>query len=301
VNVLVTIGLEEALVEQVQAVDPRLEVSVLDREAALLFWGRPLPPEVDREAVRQRLDTALAEVEVLYGFPPSPENARRASGPCADLRWFQAASAGVDRLEQSGFQAAGRRHQLQRRAPRRSSEYVLMVMLMFAKRAPLPAGPGREALDPLPACRAEGQHSGGRGHGADRDRRWRGWQAAGCCVLGIRRSAASRRAEKPGRRGAPPSDLPHCCRATAYVLAAPHTGARHLIGRRSCGHEADGSAHQHLPWRRHRRDGAGAALRIWDRRRAGRLRAGASAREDSELWGMENVIVSPTSPGGTEF
>ena len=50
VKVLIAIGLEEALVEQVRAVDPCLEVTVLDRDAAWLLQGRPLPPKVDAEA-----------------------------------------------------------------------------------------------------------------------------------------------------------------------------------------------------------------------------------------------------------
>jgi phosphoglycerate dehydrogenase-like enzyme len=308
VNVLVTIGLEEALVEQIRAVDPRLEVSVLDREAGLLFWGRPLPPEADREAVQQRLDTALARAEVLYGFPPSPEGARELLARAPHLRWFQAASAGVDRLEQSGFperqvvvtNSSGVH-------PTPIGEYVLMVMLMFAKRAHrfLRAQAERRWIRFLPA-ELKGSTVGVVGMGRIGTEVARLAKAAGCRVLGMRRSASSRRAgEAPADEVLPPSDLPYLLSESDYVvLAVPLTPeTRHLIGPEQLRamkpaavliNISRGAVIDEAALVRALKDGwiGGAALDVFERE---------PLPEDSELWGMENVIVSPHISGGTEF
>jgi hypothetical protein len=52
VRVVVTYLIPPELVERLRAFDERLEVVALGREEALLFWGRPLSPEADVDAVR---------------------------------------------------------------------------------------------------------------------------------------------------------------------------------------------------------------------------------------------------------
>ena len=306
-KVLIAIGLEEALVEQVRAVDPRLEVSVLDRDAAWALRGRPLPTDVDAEAVERRLDAALAETEVLYGFPPSAERADELLARAPRLRWFQAASAGVDRLEQGGF--------LERQVVVTNSsgvhatpvgEYVLMVMLMFAKGAHrlLRAQAERRWTRPLPA-ELKGKTVGVVGMGRIGTEVARLSRAAGCRVLAIRRSALERR---PGRPPAdellPPSDLPYLLSESDYVvLAVPLTEqTRHLIGTEelramkptavliniSRGPVVDEEALVQAL-----KEGwiGGAGLDVFERE---------PLPEDSELWGMENVILTPHISGGTE-
>ncbi len=307
VKVLIAIGLEEALVEQVRAVDPRLEVTVLDRDAAWLLRGRPLPPEVDAEAAERRLDAALAETEVLYGFPPSPERAGELQARAPRLRWFQAASAGVDRLERGGF--LGRQVVVTNSSGVHATpvgEYVLMVMLMFAKGAHrlLRAQAERRWTRLLPA-ELRGKTVGvvGMGHiGTEVARLSR---AAGCRVLAIRRSALERR---PGRPPAdevlPPSDLPYLLSESDYVvLAVPLTQqTRHLIGPEELRamkptavliNISRGAVVDEEALVQALKEGwiGGAGLDVFERE---------PLPEDSELWGMENVILTPHISGGTE-
>jgi len=307
VKVLIAIGLNEELVDEVRAVDPRLEVSVLDTEAGLLLRGRPSPPEVDAEAVRRRLDAALAETEVLYGFVPSPEGARELLARVPRLRWFQAASAGVDRLEEGGF--------LERQVVVTNSsgvhatpigEYVLMVMLMFAKRAHrlLRAQAERRWTRLLPA-ELKGTTVGVVGMGHIGTEVARLAQAAGCRVLAIRRSAVARRSgEAPADEMLPPSDLSYLLSESDYVvLAVPLTKeTRHLIGTEELRamkptavliNISRGAVVDETALVRALKEGwiGGAGLDVFERE---------PLPEDSELWGMENVILTPHISGGTE-
>jgi len=307
VKVLIAIGLEKALVEQVRAVDPRLEVTVLDRDAAWLLWGRPLPPKVDAEAAERRLDAALAETEVLYGFPPSPERAGELQARAPRLRWFQAASAGVDRLERGGFlgqQVVVTNSSGVHATP--VSEYVLMVMLMFAKGAHrlLRAQAERRWTRSLPA-ELRGKTVGvvGMGHiGTEVARLSR---AAGCRVLAIRRSALKRRAGgPPADEVMPASDLPYLLSESDYVvLAVPLTQqTRHLIGREELQamkptavliNISRGAVVDEQALVQALKEGwiGGAGLDVFERE---------PLPEDSELWDMENVILTPHISGGTE-
>lgn len=306
-KVLIAIGLNEELVDQVRAVDSCLEVTVLDREAGLLLRGRPLRPEVDAEAVRQGLDAALAETEVLYGFPPSPEGARELLAGAPRLRWFQAASAGVDRLEQGGF--------LERQVVVTNSsgvhatpigEYVLMVMLMFAKSAHhlVRAQAERRWTRLLPA-ELRGRTVGVVGMGHIGTEVARLAQAAGCRVLAIQRSAKARRSgEAPADEVLPPSDLPYLLSESDYVvLAVPLTQeTRHLIGTEELRamkptavliNISRGAVVDETALVLALKEGwiGGAGLDVFERE---------PLPEDSELWGMENVILTPHISGGTE-
>ena len=301
------IGLNEELVQQVRDVDPRLEVGVLDREAGLLLRGRPLPPEVDTEAARQRLDAALAETEVIYGFPPSPDGARDLLARAPHLRWFQAASAGVDRLEKGGFldrQVAVTNSSGVHATP--IGEYVLMVMLMFAKGAHrlLRAQVGRRWIRLLPS-ELRDRTVGVVGMGAIGTEVARLAQAAGCRVLAIRRSAAARRSgEVPADEVLPPSDLPYLLSESDYVvLSAPLTEeTRHLIGPDELRamkptavliNISRGAVVDEVALVRALKEGVigGAGLDVFERE---------PLPDDSELWGMENVILTPHISGGTE-
>jgi len=307
VKVLIAIELAGALVQQVRAVDPRLEVSALNREASLLFRGRPLPPEVDAEAARQRLEAVLAETEVLYGFPPSPERARELLAWAPRLRWFQAASAGIDRLDQGGFPE-------QRVVVTNSSgvhatpigEYVLMVMLMFAKRAHhfLRAQAERRWLRFLPA-ELKGSMVGVVGMGRIGTEVARLARTFGCKVLAVRRSAVEQcSGQTPADEVLPPSDLPYLLSESDYVvLAVPLTKeTRHLIGREELRamkptgiliNISRGAVVDEAALVQALKEGGigGAGLDVFERE---------PLPKDSELWGMENVILSPHISGGTD-
>ena len=306
-KVLIAIGLNEELVEQVRAVDPCVEVNVLDREASLLLRGRSLPPDVDAEAARQSLEGALSETEVLYGFPPSPEGARQLLARAPRLRWFQAASAGVDRLDKGGF--------LEREVVVTNSsgvhatpigEYVLMLMLMFAKGAHrlLRAQVEKRWTRLLPAeLRDRTVGVVGMGHIGTEVARLS--QAAGCRVLAIRRSAAHGRAgEAPADELLPPSELQYVLSESDYVvLAVPLIEeTRHLIGADELRamkptavliNISRGAVVDETALVRALKEGwiGGAGLDVFERE---------PLPEDSELWGMENVILTPHISGGTE-
>jgi phosphoglycerate dehydrogenase-like enzyme len=307
VKVLITLPLDEAFVEQVRAVDQRLEVSLLDRDAALLLSGRPLPPDFDSEAAQKRLEAALADTEVLYGFPPSPERARELLARAPGLRWFQAASAGVDRLEQSGF--------LERQVVVTNSsgvaatpigEYVLMVMLMFAKGAHrlLRAQAERRWTRFLPA-ELRGRTVGVVGMGHIGTEVARLAQAFGCRVLAIRGSAVGRRqGQPPADELLPPSDLSYLLSESDYVvLAVPLTDrTRRLIGEQELRamkptavliNISRGAVVDEAALVRALKEGwiGGAGLDVFERE---------PLSEESELWGMENVIVSPHVSGATQ-
>jgi phosphoglycerate dehydrogenase-like enzyme len=142
VNVLITFALEPELVQQIEAVDPRLDVRVLGQHARQLFrGGLRYPSELEAQTARQELEEALGDAEVLFGFwgpafaelYPDPEALRRQA---PGLRWLQLTSAGVDRAARSGLlesdllvtNASGLHA-----TP--IGEFALCVMLMFCKGA----------------------------------------------------------------------------------------------------------------------------------------------------------------------
>jgi phosphoglycerate dehydrogenase-like enzyme len=307
VKVLIALPLDEAFVEQVRAVDQRLEVSLLERDAALLLSGRPLPSGFDVEAAQQRLEAALMDTEVLYGFPPSPERARELLARAPGLRWFQAASAGVDRLEQSGFLE---RHVVVTNssgvAVTPIAEYVLMVMLMFAKSAHrlFRSQAERRWTRFLPA-ELRGKTVGVVGMGHIGTEVARLAQAFGCRVLAIRGSALERRrGEPPADELLPPSDLSYLLSESDYVvLAVPLTErTRRLIGEEELRamkptavlvNISRGAVVDEAALTRALKEGwiGGAGLDVFERE---------PLPEESELWGMENVVVSPHVSGATE-
>jgi len=307
VNVLSTIALDDALLQQIRDVDPRLKVTVLDQEACLLFWGRPLSPGADAAGAQCRLDDHLAEVEVIYGFPPSVEQAGELLAKAPHLRWFQAASAGVDRIAETGFVERGV-------SVTNSSgvhatpigEFILLMMLMFAKGAHrfLRAKEERRWIRFVPG-ELRGSTVGivGMGHiGAEAARLAK---AFGCRVLAIRRSVTARRqGEGVADELLPPSALPYLLSESDYVvLAVPLTQeTRHLIGSDELRamkptavliNISRGAVVDEVSLVQALKEGwiAGAGLDVFERE---------PLPEDSGLWGMENVILSPHVSGGTE-
>lgn len=312
VRILITYVLSPELVEEVRAFDERLEVAALGREEALLFWGRPLPAEADVEALQRRVDAALAEAEVLYGFLPRGEQLLGLLARVPRLRWFQATSAGIDRLDAAGLLPALKSRGITitnvsglHATP--IGEYVLGVMLMFAKGAHrfVRAQSRREWLRYMPA-ELRGKTVGVVGMGAIGTEVARLAKAFGCRVLAIRRSASERRSDSPfADELLPPADLRYLLGESDFVvLATPLTSeTRHLIGEAELRamkptaciiNIARGAIIDEAVLVRALKEGwiAGAGLDVFEQE---------PLPEESELWGMENVILSPHISGGTEI
>ena len=117
---------DEETLRQIALVSPKIKVADGSALATAEFRGDP--------ADKEKLEAMLAEAEVIYGLFLAPDIISRAP----KLKWVQTMSAGVDRFARtdiwqspviltgvSGIHATP------------IGEYVLQVMLMFAKKAPL--------------------------------------------------------------------------------------------------------------------------------------------------------------------
>lgn len=126
VNVLVNIPLSDELLQRISEISPRIKLHDISELAGAERRG-----DFSR---KDELDAIYAKAEVIYGFGFSPDTITRAPF----LKWVQVISAGVDRFldnnvrestviltNSSGVMATP------------ISEFVLQLMLMFVKQAPL--------------------------------------------------------------------------------------------------------------------------------------------------------------------
>ena len=142
VRVLVSFALEPELVQQIEDVDPRIEVQALGQDARRLFRGqRKYPSELEAQTARREFEEAMSEAEVLFGFwgpgliemYPTPQ-ALQESAP--GLRWLQLTSAGLDRAARSGLLESDLMVTSASGLPATPiGEYVLCLMRMFCKGA----------------------------------------------------------------------------------------------------------------------------------------------------------------------
>ena len=312
-SVLITFALEPELVRQIEEVDQRIAVRVLGQGARQLFRGqRRYPSELEAQTARRELEEAMAQAEVLFGFwgaglvelYPTPESLRRQA---LRLRWLQLTSAGVDRAARSGLLESGL---LVTSASGLHatpiSEYVLCVMLMFCKGAQrfVRAQERREWVRFMPQ-ELYGKTVGvvGLGHiGAEVARLAK---AFGCRVLATRRSATTRQQHELADELLPPSDLPRLLGESDFVvLAVPLTPeTRYLIAEKELRamkptavliNIARGAVLDEAALARALREGwiAGAGLDVFEQE---------PLPQESELWGLENAILSPHISGGTEI
>ncbi len=314
VRVLITFALDEELVRQIEGVDARLDVRVLGQEARQLFRGqRRYPSELEAQTARRELEEAMSDAEVLFGFwggplvelYPTPEALRRRA---PHLRWLQLTSAGVDRAARSGLlesdlmvTSASGLHATP------IGEYVLCVMLMFCKGAPrfVRAQERREWVRYMPQ-ELYGKTVGIVGLGHIGSEVARLTKAFGCRVLATRRSTAvPASSEGPVDELLPPSELPALLGESDFVvLSVPLTPeTRALIGEAELRamkpsgvliNIARGAVVDEAALVRALREGwiAGAGLDVFEQE---------PLSPESELWGMENVILSPHISGGTEI
>jgi D-2-hydroxyacid dehydrogenase (NADP+) len=317
VNVTVALPIADELHEAIRETDPRLNVTALTRAQRRVYrGGRPLwagypePPRAEDESeeeAKERLEPILGDTEVLLTNPVVPDDiVERAP----NLKWLQLTSAGVDRLldapvvnspvavtTASGIHATP------------ISEYVIGTMLAFAKSLPKAFRAQQErAWRPFWPDELEDETAGVLGVGAIGARVVKLAKALDMRVLALRRSASRRlTGDESGVPGVdemlPPSDLPYLLAESDYVVVAlPLTPeSRNLIGEPELrGMKPNavivnigrGAIIDEAALVRALKEGwiAGAALDVFQQE---------PLSPESELWGLENVILTPHISGGT--
>jgi phosphoglycerate dehydrogenase-like enzyme len=317
VHVLLALGLPEDLVAAVRQVSPRLRVTSLSWVQRQVYrGGRPVwyvyaeerrPEEETEEEARVNLASILAQAEVLFTSTVIPSDI---VGRAPRLRWVQLTAAGVEEMLDSELARSGvilttasGIHAVP------IGEYVMGTMLAFAKG--LPEAMRAQAERTWRSYLAEELHGktvGILGLGAIGGYVAKLAKADGMRVLAIRRSARRRAAGREA--GAldvdellPPSDLPHLLSQADYVvIAVPLTPeSRGLIGERELRtmrrtariiNISRGAVIDEAALVRALKEGwiAGAALDVFQEE---------PLPPDSELWGMDNVILTPHISGGT--
>ena len=317
INVTIALPIADELHQAIRNTDPRLNVTALTRAQRRVYrGGRPLwagypePPRAEDESeeeAKERLEPILRETEVILTNPIAPDDiVERAP----NLKWLQLTSAGVDRLldapvvnshvavtTASGIHATP------------ISEYVIGAMLAFAKGFPNAFRAQQErAWRPFWPDELEDKTVGVLGVGAIGARVVRLTSALDMRVLAVRRSVNRRLtgadAGMPGvDEMLPPSDLSYLLAESDYVVVAlPLTpDSRGLIGEpelRAMKPNAvivnigRGAIIDEAALVRALKEGwiAGAALDVFQQE---------PLSPESELWGLDNVIVTPHISGGT--
>ncbi len=316
VNVVLSLGLREELVAPIREVSPRLNVIQLSWAQRRVYrGGRPVwyayaeergPEEETDEEAQANLARILAEAAVLFTSPVIPADI---TADAPKLRWVQLTSAGMDRLLDSPLArsvtvtTASGIHAVP------IGEYVMAVMLAFAKGLPgAMRAQAERTWRPYLAEELYGKTVGIAGLGAIGTYVAKLAKADGMRVLGIRRSAQRRsRGKDSGVEDVdelmPPSDLPYLLSESDYVvIAVPLTPeSRGLIGERELRamkptariiNIARGAIIEEAGLVRALKEEriAGAALDVVEQE---------PLSSESELWAMENVILTPHISGGT--
>ncbi len=317
VPVVLTLGLPEELAAAIRQVSPRLRlVSLSWAQRRLYRGGRPVwwayaeerdPAEETEEEARASLASNLAEAEVLFTSTVIPPDI---AGRAPKLRWVQITAAGVEGLLDSELARSGVTlttasgiHAVP------IGEYVMGAMLSFAKGLPTAMRAQAERTwRPYLAEELYGKTVGILGLGAIGSYVAKLAKADGMRVLAIRRSAQQR---EPGQKAGiadvdellSPSDLPYLLSQADYlVIAVPLTAeSRGLIGEQELQsmkptarliNISRGAVINETALVRALEEGwiAGAALDVFEQE---------PLPGDSELWGMDNVILTPHISGGT--
>jgi phosphoglycerate dehydrogenase-like enzyme len=317
IRLTIALPLANEMIEAIRAVSDRLQVTALSRSGRFVYRdGRPLwagyaEPAVDETTLgdaRETLEPILRETEILLSNPIVPDNILERA---AHLRWVQLTSAGADRLVESELVLSGRVtvttasgiHAIP------ISEYVIGVMIAFAKGFPRAfRSQANNAWQAYLAAELDGATVGVLGLGAIGGRVAELSKALGMRVLAVRRSCQQRttgaEAGEPFVDGMfPRSELPAFLAECDYlVLAVPLTAeSRHMIG------EAELAAMKPTAVIVNIARGAvidqEALVRALKGGRIGGAALDVTEPEplppDSELWGLENVMITPHISGGT--
>jgi len=314
VNVVLAIPVADELQVLIRGVDERLDVTALTRtERRVYRGGRPLwagypePPQPEDESeedAKRRLDPILRDAEVLLTNPIVPDDI---VSRAPTLKWLQLTSAGVDRLldapvvrshvtvtTASGIHAVP------------ISEYVIGAMLAFAKGFPRAIRAQAErAWRPYWPEELEAKTVGVLGMGAIGARVIELSRVLGMRVLALRRSAR-RRVTGDGSAAEEllgPNDLPYLLAQSDYVVVAvPLTAeTRGMIGEPELKamkptaviiNIARGAVIDEQALVQALREGwiRGAALDVFHQE---------PLSSESELWALENVMLTPHISGGT--
>jgi phosphoglycerate dehydrogenase-like enzyme len=307
-EVVVTFALEEELVREIEAVDPRLHVRVLGQEARQLFRGmRPYPSELQSVTGLDEIKQALADAEILFSFwGGNITSLVDLKKEAPKLRWVQLTHAGAERVDPAlirngiTFTTAGGL------AATPIAEFVLAFILMFSKGWPRQFRAQQEHRYARYMPREVfGKTVGIIGMGYIGSEVARLAKAFGCRVLGMRRSFTTRGPDPVADEAVPPSELDYLLRESDFVvMAAPLTAeTRHMIGEAQLKqikptayfiNIARGACVDEQALIAALKDGtiAGAGLDVFERE---------PLPPESELWDLENVILSPHVSGGTEI
>ena len=295
VDVLVTVPFGEEFQERIRAVDGRLRVREATQPLRQFLRGElPEDPETVR-AAEQDAAALLSDTEVIVGWARFPVEALR----WADrLRWIQAISAGVDRLDPRVMERITLTNGNGLGAEP-IGEHVICHLLMLARGAPIYL---RRQVEHhwergVQAREISGMTMGVVGMGAIGSAVARRARALGLRVIAIRRSATRRAPDLVADEVCPPDDLPYLlAESDVVVLATPLTAeTRGLIGERELHtmrpgsyliNIARGGVVNEPAMIAALRDGhlGGAGLDVF---------ATEPLPSDSPLWDMPNVIVTP--------
>lgn len=310
-NVVIAVSVSDELRAKVRALHPRLRVTLLSRaqrhayrrgQPIWLVYGDQPPPE-DRSPTETRasLAAALGKAEVLLSspliHPDLPALAPR-------LRWLQLTSAGaeqplISQLIQRGVTVttASGIHAVP------IGEFVIGLMLAFAKGLPRALRKQMErAWLPYLPDELQGKTVGILGAGAIGGQVARYAKVLGMRVIATRRSGQGRKA----RLGAvdellPSSQLPRLLSESDYlVIAVPLTKeTHHMIGEKELRamkpsailiNVSRGAVVDEEALVRALKEGwiAGAGLDVFEQE---------PLPSHSELWGMDNVTITPHVAG----
>ncbi len=307
-EIVVTFALEPELVASIEAAAPGLHVRVLGQEARRLFRGETrYPSELQAVTGMDELTGALSSAEVLFSFwggAIATLKDMRQRAP--NLRWVQLTHAGAERVDprliEEGvvFTTAGGL------AATPIAEFVMGFVLMFSKGWPRLFRHQQEGrFSRFMPREVLGRTVGIVGMGYIGAEVARLAKAFGCRVLGMRRSFTSRGPDIVADEGVPPSDLHYLLAESDFVvISAPLTDeTRGMIGSAQLARMKPTAYLINIA-----RGPLVVEGDLIAALKAGTI-AGAGldvfAREplppDSELWGLENVILSPHISGGTEI
>ncbi|MGE0543195.1 MAG: D-2-hydroxyacid dehydrogenase [Dehalococcoidia bacterium] len=302
VDVLLTVPFGEDFRQRLAGVDPSLNVREATQPLRQLLRGEvPEDPDAAR-AAEEDAATLLPATEVIVGWARFPVEALQWA---ERLRWIQALSAGVDRLDPRVLERITLTNGNGLGAEP-IAEHVICHLLMLARGAPVfmrrqvehhwdRSGQSREIA---------GMTMGIIGMGAIGSAVARRARALGLRVLAIRRSVMQRSPDLVADEVCPPDDLPYLLGASdVVVLATPLTPeTRGLIGAPQLRAMRPGSyliniarggvvdepaliaalSEGHL---------GGAGLDVF---------AEEPLRADSPLWDLPNVIITPHVAASSE-
>ncbi|MDP2919385.1 MAG: D-2-hydroxyacid dehydrogenase [Dehalococcoidia bacterium] len=293
INVITVTPLSEDVRRAMQAVSPAVKVQDITDLTRREYKGD--------EQAKKEVDAVLAEAEVLYGgrFPVN----LLARAP--SLKWIQIPFAGVDRFLTDEFKRSG--VTLTNASGIHAtpiSEFVLEMMLMFAKQAPLLfEAKQRKEWRRVQLAVLRDKTAGVIGLGSIGQEVARLCKAFRMRVIATRRSPRSRKARNVDVL-LPPSGLPRLLEESDYVaICLPLTPeTRKLIGERELkmmkptayilnigrGEIIDEAA---LVQALEEKWIAGAGLDVF---------ATEPLPKESKLWELNNVIISPHVSGGME-